>query len=125
MYVLGFLLAAIAFVGALGRLHATGVEIEDAAAAAARVASQARTPTSAVQAAARTVGELPLARRCARPPVVDVTWSGAADLGTWQGGSVTVRIECDVEVDTLTGVWAPGTTSLSASVTHPVDRHQR
>jgi Flp pilus assembly protein TadG len=125
MFVLAFLVVSLAFVTGVGRLHAAGVEVHDATSAAARTASMARNPSAGRDAALDAVASSSLARRCGGAPSVTFDWSPASGLGTWQGGSVTVRVSCRVPVQQLSGMWTPGSTTVSSTVTHPIDRYQR
>lgn len=59
LYLLLFGLAAILFIGYLGRLHAAGVQVAHASQAAARLASQAPSSAAAESAAWRRRGVLP------------------------------------------------------------------
>jgi hypothetical protein len=117
MLVVAAVLAAVATIGALGRLHAAGVEVGGVAQAAARAASLAPDSTSARSAAAAVVGRSPLMRRCVVAPTTTLRWS-ASPLGTWQGGSVTVAVSCRID-----GVGPRRTVTMTD--TQPVDRFQR
>src|SRR4051794_34191177 len=88
MFLLVFCLLAVAFLGFVGRLHATGVEVTNAAQSAARAASMAANPASARALASDSVARSPLRARCVRAPRTTVSWR-AASGGTWQGGAVT------------------------------------
>ena len=115
MFVLLFLLVGLAFIGFVGRLHGAGVEVTAASQAAARAAT----------AAARDmIDATGLARRCSAPPRSTLTWEPSS-TGTWQGGSVTVTVSCDIEQGELTGVWTPGLRTVSMSDTQPIDRYKR
>ena len=124
MYLLVFCIVAVLFIGYVGRLHAAGMEVTNAAQSAARAASLAPTIGEARQAAEEAANTSLLSRRCEGGPRVRVIVSRSAD-GTWQGGSVTVRVSCDVTVQSLAGVWAPGMRTVTMSDTQPVDRYQR
>ena len=124
MYLLVFCIVAVVFLGFLGRLHAAGVQVTNAAQAAARAASLARDPTSATRAAQTSVAASPLARRCQGGARATMSWA-PSPTGTWQGGSVTVRVSCVVRNQNLTGVWSPGMRTVSMSDVQPIDRYQR
>lgn len=124
MYLLVFCIVAVLFIGYVGRLHAAGVEVTNAAQSAARAASLAPNPTAAQQAAVAAARTSLLNRRCQGGARVTMTVRRSAE-GTWQGGSVTVTVSCTVTVQTLTGVWAPGVRTVTMSDTQPVDRYQR
>lgn len=124
MYLLIFCIAAVLFLGYLGRLHAAGVEVTNAAQSAARAASQAPSPAAALTAANEAARTALLGRRCEGGPRVSVAMLRAPD-GTWQGGSVTVTVSCTVPLRSLSGVWAPGSRTVTMSDTQPVDRYQR
>ncbi len=124
MYLLVFCLLAVAFLGFLGRLHATGVQVTNAAQSAARAASQAATPAAARVAAADSVARSPLRSRCVGTPRAATTWAPSA-AGAWQGGSVTVAVSCRVRNQALTGLWSPGSRVVTMRDTQPVDRYRR
>lgn len=124
MYLLVFCLLAVAFLGFLGRLHATGVQVTNAAQSAARTASQAATPAAARLAATDSVERSPLRTRCVNGPRAVTTWSPSPS-GAWQGGSVTVEVSCRVRNQSLSGIWSPGTRVVTMRDTQPVDRYRR
>ncbi len=124
MYLLIFCLVAVLFIGFLGRLQAAGVEVTNTAQAAARVASQAPSSGLAQQAAENLVSTSSLAARCDGGARVWMTWTPSSS-GTWQGGSVTTQVSCTVRNQSLTGVWAPGSRTVTMSDTQPIDRYQR
>ena len=124
MYLLIFCLVAVVFLGFVGRLHAAGVEVANAAQNAARAASLAPDPVSAEAAAQEAVADSGLRSRCFGGPTVRLSWD-ASRSGSWQGGSVTVRVSCTVRNQSLTGVWSPGSRTVVVSDTQPVDRYQR
>jgi hypothetical protein len=124
MYLLVFCVVAVVFLGFVGRLHATGVEVTNVAQSAARAASLAPTPIAAQQAANDAVAESALAARCQGTPAVSFSWDPSA-AGSWQGGTVTVSVACTVRNQSLTGVWSPGVRTVVMRDTQPVDRYQR
>jgi Flp pilus assembly protein TadG len=124
MFLLLFCLTAVLFLGYLGRLHATGVQVTNAAQAAARVASQAHDPSAARAAATDIVQRSALRSRCNGGVRVTTAWS-PSPTGAWQGGSVTVAVACTVRNQSLAGVWSPGSRTVSMRDTQPVDRYRR
>ena len=124
MFVVVFVLLAVAFLGFLGRLHAAGVQVTNTSQSAARAASLEGDADAARRAALDTVATSSLATRCRTAPAAELTWEPSPS-GTWQGGSVTVTISCVVANDDLAGFWTPGARTLRASDTQPIDRYQR
>jgi Flp pilus assembly protein TadG len=124
MYLLIFCIAAVLLLGFLGRLHAAGVQVTNAAQAGARAASLQPDPVSAEAAAIDAVRTGALRRRCQGVPHVHFSWQPSPN-GTWQGGSVTVTVRCVISYDALAGVWAPGSRTVTMSDTQPVDKYQR
>jgi len=124
MYLLIFCLVAVLFLGFVGRMQAAGVEVTNTAQAAARAASQAPTSALAQRAAEDVVATSSLSTRCDGGAGVRVTWVPST-TGAWQGGSVTVRVSCTVDNQSLSGVWAPGSRTVAMSDTQPIDRYQR
>ena len=120
MMVLIVCLVAVMFVSFLGRLHAAGVEVTTVAQSAARAASLASGPTAARTAAADVVANSSLVSRCSSAPTSALTWE-RSDLGTWRGGSVTVRITCIMDNARLAAVWAPGRRTVGVSDTQRID----
>jgi hypothetical protein len=124
MYLLVFVIVVTALIGFLGRLHAAGVEVSAVAQTAARAASMEPSSSAAATAAERAVADSPLVARCSGTPVAEVEWSPSR-AGTWQGGSVSVRVVCTVSNASLAGGLLPGTRTISASDSQPIDRYQR
>ena len=124
MYLLVFCLLALALLTYVGRLHAAGVEVTNAAQSAARAASQERGSTSALVAARRAATDGPLSSRCAGGPRVAMSWAPSA-IGTWQGGAVTVTVSCSIANAALSGMWSPGTRIVTMRDTQPIDRYKR
>lgn len=124
MFVLVFLLASVAFLGFLGRLHAAGVQVANTSQAAARAASLAPDADEGRRAAQATVDASSLGTRCRPSPVAELAWQPSSN-GSWQGGSVTVTVSCAVANDELSGIWTPGSRTLRGSDTQPIDRYQR
>ncbi|MFM7045933.1 MAG: hypothetical protein ACKOYG_10380 [Ilumatobacteraceae bacterium] len=124
MYMLVFCLLAVALLTYVGRLHAAGVEVTNAAQSAARAASQTRGASEAFTSARQSAAQGPLGRRCDGGPRVSMNWQPSA-IGTWQGGSVTVTVSCSVANASLSGLWSPGTRLVVMSDTQPIDRYKR
>jgi hypothetical protein len=117
-------LVAVVFLGFLGRLHATAVQITNVAQSAARAASMEPDPTAAERAATDVVGASPLRSRCVGGGRTTLAWAPST-TGEWRGGSVTVRVECEVRLQSLATVWVPGSRVVAMTDTQPVDRYQR
>ena len=124
MYLLVFCLVIVVFLGFVGRLHAAGVQVANAAQSAARSASMAPGPTAAQEAALEAVNVYGLQSRCTGGPTVVMSWDPSPS-GSWQGGSVTVSVSCTVRNESLTGVWSPGSRTVAMTDTQPIDRYQR
>ena len=124
MYLLVFCLLVIVFLGFVGRLHAAGVQVANAAQSAARSASMAPDPIAAQEAALEAVDVYGLQSRCNGGPRVVMSWDPSPS-GSWQGGSVTVSVSCTVRNQSLTGVWSPGFRTVEMTDTQPIDRYQR
>lgn len=124
MYMLIFCLLAVALLTYVGRLHAAGVEVTNAAQSAARAASQTRGAGEALTAARESALRGPLSRRCSGGPSVSMSWRPSG-IGTWQGGSVTVTVSCLVANESLSRIWSPGTRTVVMSDTQPIDRYKR
>jgi len=120
MMVLIVCLVAVMFVSFLGRLHAAGVEVTTVAQSAARAASLASGPTIAREVATDVVSTSSLSTRCSTVPTAALTWERSA-LGSWHGGSVTVRVTCVMDNSSLAAVWAPGRRTVRVSDTQRVD----
>jgi Flp pilus assembly protein TadG len=124
MFLLVFCVAAIVFIGYLGRLHAAGIQVTNTAQAAARAASIASSPEQARSAAEQVVMSSALARRCTPAPSTALVWQPSA-IGTWRGGAVTVTVSCTVANQELSGLWSPGSRTISVADSQPVDRYRR
>ena len=114
-------LAGWFFLAYLGRLNAAGQNLENAAQSAARAASQTGDPTTAETAATDVLAVSNLDLPCTSRPAPDVTFHPGSD-GGWRGGTVTVRLSCQVRNHTLGSVWTPGTRTITASDTQIIDR---
>ena len=117
-------LVAITFLGFIGRLSSAGVQVTNASQDAARAAAIARDPAEARAAAEAAVQRSGLPRRCLGDPSAAMTWN-PSELGTWQGGTVTVTVSCTVSNQTLTGVWTPGNRTVTVTDIQVVERFRR
>ncbi|MGE0000265.1 MAG: pilus assembly protein TadE [Ilumatobacteraceae bacterium] len=124
MFLVVFALAAVMFLGFLGRLHAAGVQVTNTSQAAARAASLSASSGDALVAARQAVETSTLMTRCEGGPDTAMSWQPSR-TGSWQGGSVTVTVRCTVDNQSLSGVWTPGSRTISASDTQPIDRYKR
>ncbi len=90
------------------------IDVNSAAAAAARAGSLARSPAAATTAA-RSAATASLAGQCATVTV-------AVDTSNFRrGGSITVAVACTVTTEGLTGIGIPGSVTAKATSTSPVD----
>jgi Flp pilus assembly protein TadG len=117
--VLILLLGALVFAG---RVQTSASSVEQAARAAARDASLARTPD-----AARTVASAAAARELATTSCVatsvDVDTSGfSTRIG--QDGVVTATVTCTVSMADLAIPGLPGSHTITARATSPLDRYR-
>ncbi len=111
MVLLLFLLTAAVH---LGR---AAIDVNSAAAAAARAASLARTAPAATTAA-RNAATADLAGQCA-------SLSVTVDTSAFhRGGTVTVAVACTVTTHGLTGIDIPGAVTTRASSTSPIDLYR-
>lgn len=124
MYLLVFCLVAVLFLGYVGRLHAAGVQVTNAAQSGARAASLAAGPTAAEAAARTAVDTRAMRQRCSGGLDIELAWQ-PSQSGIWQGGSVTVEVACTMNNQSLSGVWSPGTRTVTMRDTQPIDRYRR
>ena len=117
-------LVMITFLGFLGRLSAAGVQVTNASQDAARAAAIAGDPDEAQAVVQTAVSRSGLPDRCQGDPSAEFSWE-PSDLGTWQGSVVTVTVSCTVSNQTLTGVWTPGTRTVTVSDSQVVERFRR
>lgn len=111
-----FLLLVVAF----GRLAGARIEVDGAAAQAARAASIARSPATATTAAEQTASSALSSQHvtCAHLAV-------AVDTADFvPGGSVGVTVSCAVDLSTLTGLHLPVTETLSNRFVEPIDAYR-
>ena len=108
-----FTLVAVSF----GRLADARLQVNDAASQAARAASIARDPGTAVAAAQRSaMASLAGHRLTCQPVAVTVDTSAFHP-----GGAVTARISCTVALSDLAPLPLPGQETVQAAATSPID----
>lgn len=105
-----------------GRIETSSASVEQAARAAARDASLARTSD-----AARSLSERAASRELARSDCVSISVSTdtsgfAARLG--DDGAVAVTVTCIVSIADLAVPGLPGTRAITASAVSPLDRYR-
>lgn len=112
------LILILVFVVALGRLTSARIEVDSAAAQAARAASIAWSPQSANQAAQQSAAATLSGDHvtCAH---LDVSVDTAEFV---PGGSVSVTVSCGVDLSQLTGLHLPTTETISSKAVSPLDR---
>lgn len=118
------LLMLLGLVVVAGRVEVAGGAVEQAAAAAAREASLARTAPAA-QAMASQAGRANLRDRGIRCTQVSVdvdTAEFAIPVG--QPGQVRASVACTVALGDLAVPGLPGSRTLRATVTSPLDRYR-
>lgn len=119
--------AFMLFVGLIifaGRATIAHQAVEQAAYDAARAASITRTSPAAEDAARQAASDT-LANqrlRCAATTITVDTSAVAAAVGSF--GSVTVRVDCRVDLSDLVVPGVPGTHLVRAEVASPVDAHR-
>ena len=114
------LILFLLFVVALGRLAGARIQVDGAAAQAARAASIARSPAGAMTAAKETAASALSSQHvtCAHLAV-------AVDTADFvPGGSVAVTVSCAVDLSTLTGLHLPVTQTLSNRFVEPIDAYR-
>lgn len=118
------LLLLLALVVFAGRVQVAAGAVEHAAAVAAREASLARTADAARTAATTAaVGDLDgQDLRCATSTVTIDTTGFAAPVGA--GSHVTATVTCTVSIADLAVPGLPGTRTLTATATSPIDRYR-
>ena len=111
-----FLLLAVA----AGRLVQGRLDVDSAAQQAARAASLARTPQAA-SAQATQVAQAALAGQSVSCDPAVIT----PDLGDFTpGGEVTVTVTCTVRLSDLSLLHIPGSETITAAFTSPVDTYR-
>ena len=118
------LLLLLGLVVAAGRVVVAGGAVEEAARDAARQASIARDAATA-GSAARSAAQETLAQQGLRCTGLDVTVDTrgfATPVG--QPGEISTAITCTVPLSDLAVTGLPGSTTLHASFTSPLDRYR-
>lgn len=100
-----------------GRLVSARIDLDAAASAAARAASLARTETAA-RSQAESVAMETLSARGLTCHDAEITVSG----GFTPGGAVTVEVSCRVYLEDLVLLDVPGSQTVSATATSPIDQ---
>lgn len=113
---IAFLLLAVAG----GTLVSARIDVDGAAAQAARAASLADDPSTAVTSARQTAASALGAQHvtCAHLTVAVDTADFVA------GGSVAVTVTCSVDLSEITGIGLPVATSISDRSASPIDRYR-
>jgi Flp pilus assembly protein TadG len=115
------LVLLLLLVAAGGRLEQTRGEIDGTAREAARAASIGRTPLEA-QTNATAIATTRLADKAITCQDLSVVTDTSRFLA---GGSVTTTITCTVDLADLVGLTLPGSRTLQATATEPVDVFRR
>ncbi|MDA8062598.1 MAG: pilus assembly protein [Actinomycetota bacterium] len=114
------LILMLLFVVALGRLAGARIDVDGAAAQAARAASIATTPAQATAAAQQSV-----AAALGSDHVTCATLQVATDTARFApGGSVTVTVTCAVALSDLSGLRLPVTEQVSSTAASVVDTYR-
>ena len=114
------LIVMLLFVVALGRLAGARINVDGAAAQAARAASIATTPGGAT-AAAQQAATAALGSDHVTCATLQVTTDTARFA---PGGSVTVTVTCAVALGDLTGLALPATESVSSTAASVIDTYR-
>jgi Flp pilus assembly protein TadG len=117
--------ALLLLLGALllaGRVETSSAAVEQAARAAARDASLARTPDAARSTALAAATRELAGSDCGSTAVTVDTTGFAAPLGT--DGAITVQITCTVSLADLAIPGLPGPHPLTGTATSPIDRYR-
>jgi Flp pilus assembly protein TadG len=114
------LILLLLFVVALGRLAGARLEVDGAAAQAARAASIARDPATAI-ALARQTATVALSFDHVTCAALDVSTDTA---GFAPGGQVAVTVTCSVDLGDLTGLRLPVAEAITSHATSVVDTYR-
>jgi Flp pilus assembly protein TadG len=114
------LVVMLVFVVALGRLVSARIQVDGAAAQAARAASIARSPTAAAALARRTATDA-LSSDHVTCAALTVTTDTA---GFAPGGQVAVTVTCAVALSDLVGLRLPPTEQITSTSTSVVDTYR-
>lgn len=116
-----FLMAMVLLMVGFGRYTHGKQLVEQAAAAAARTAALATGPDQARDAATREAGDT-----LAGAGVSCQQVSVSVDTGQFRaGGQVSVTVTCSANLSDLTVVGFPGSKTLTATATAPLDRYRQ
>jgi len=114
------LILLLLFVVALGRLAGARLEVDGAAAEAARAASIARDPATATAMAQETA-----AWALSSDHVTCASLTVTTDTAQFTpGGSVAVTVTCTVSLGDLTGLRLPASESISSKSTSVIDTYR-
>ena len=114
------LILLLLLVVAFGRLAGARLDVNGAAAQAARAASIARSPSAAAAQASQTA-----AAALASQHVTCTHLSVAVDTSQFvPGGHVAVTVSCSVDLSTLTGLHLPASETLTHRFVEPLDRYR-
>jgi len=114
------LILLLLFVVALGRLSSARLEVDGAAAQAARAASIAQSPATATATAQQTA-----TAALSADHVTCAQLSVNTDTAQFTpGGSVAVTVTCTVNLDNLTGLRLPASESISSQATAVIDTYR-
>ena len=114
------LLLMLLFVVAFGRTVSARLEVDGAAAQAARAASIARDPATATAMASQTVSSA-LGSDHVTCADLTVTTNTAAFA---PGGQVTVTVTCHVDLADLAGLRLPASQSITSTATSVIDTYR-
>lgn len=114
------LILLMLFVVALGRLASARINVDGAAAQAARAAAIARSPQTATSAAQQTA-HAALASQHLTCAHLDVAVNTADFI---PGGSVAVTVSCSVSLAGLTGLRLPLTETVTDRFVSPIDLYR-
>ena len=115
-----FLFLLLLFAVAAGRLVQGRLDVDSAAQQAARAASLARTPAAA-SAQAQQVAQAALA---GQPVTCDPAVITANTSDFTPGGEVTVTVSCTVSLSGLSLLHIPGSETITATFTAPIDTYR-
>jgi Flp pilus assembly protein TadG len=114
------LILLLLFVVSLGRLAGARLDVDGAAAQAARAASLARDPATATAIAQQTA-----AAALGSDDVTCAQLSVNTDTGQFMpGGSVAVTVTCSVSLSDLSGLRLPASQSISSRFVATIDQYR-
>jgi Flp pilus assembly protein TadG len=114
------LILLLLFVVALGRLSGARLNVDGAAAQAARAASIARDPSTATAMAQQTA-----TAALGSDHVTCAQLTVSTDISQFApGGSVAVTVTCHVSLSDLTGLRLPASESVSSRATSVIDTYR-